>query len=486
MRRNDAAIENKSRENSNTSSHLHLVDGGIAAGLPVIAIFDIGKTNKKILLFNEQYRVVFEESTQLKETVDEDGFACENVALLTQWLRDSFEKIIKDKRFNIKAINFSGYGASFVHLDEMLQPCLPLYNYLKPFAEDLKQQFYNNYGGESLVAKQTASPVLGNLNSGMQLYRLKYEKPGEFANIKYSLHLPQYASFVLSGNLCSDITSIGCHTNLWHFQKKAYHKWVSKEGVGIKLPAIKHGTDIAANINNTIAVGIGLHDSSAALIPYLCCFAEPFILLSTGTWCISLNPFNHKVLSDYELHHDCLCYLTYEGSPVKASRLFAGYEHEQQVKKLAEHFDKPVEHYTTIQYNAALIKKKQPARETAGGGTGTHAMVKASAFGSRPLASFKTYEEAYHQLVADLIEQQVKSTKLVLAGTPVKKIFVDGGFGKNDIYMHLLANAFKGIQVYAASVPQASALGAAMAIHKHWNKRPVPEGLVEAKHYIAK
>ena len=67
-----------------------------------------------------------------------------------------------------------------------------------------------------------------------------------------------------------------------------------------------------------------------------------------------LNPFNHSVLSDYELHHDCLCYLTYNGNPVKASRLFAGYEHEQQVKRLAVHFNKPVEYYTGVKYDTSI------------------------------------------------------------------------------------------------------------------------------------
>jgi glycerol kinase len=55
-----------------------------------------------------------------------------------------------------------------------------------------------------------------------------------------------------------------------------------------------------------------------------------------------------------------------------------------------------------------------------------------------------------------------------------QKIFVDGGFGKNPIYMSLLAKAFPGIEVYAATVPQASALGAALVIHHHWNKNPLP------------
>lgn len=464
MRRNDAAIETESRVNNNSN---------------VIAIFDIGKTNKKLLLFDEQYKVVFEESIQLAETTDEDGFACEDVHRLTAWIKDSFNKVINDERFTIKAVNVSGYGASFVHLDETLKPCLPLYNYLKPYPEELRQQFYTTYGGESLVARQTASPVLGNLNSGMQLYRLKYQKPDAFKKIQYSLHLPQYVSFVLSGIVCSDITSIGCHTNLWYYSKNAYHNWVKKEGIDAKLPAIKDASDIAAHIGNNIPVGIGLHDSSAALIPYLCCFEEPFILLSTGTWCISLNPFNHSVLSDYELHHDCLCYLTYNGKPVKASRLFAGYEHEQQVKRLAAHFNKPADYYTGVKYDAA-IKLSKPLLHHS---TGNEAMVKPSGFEERSMAAFESYEHAYHQLIADIVAQQVRSTKLVLTGTPVKKIFVDGGFGKNEIYMNLLAKAFAGIQVYAASVAQASSIGAAMAIHSEWNNKPIPGGLVEVVPY---
>ncbi|MEI9908230.1 MAG: hypothetical protein WDO71_00265 [Bacteroidota bacterium] len=92
---------------------------------------------------------------------------------------------------------------------------------------------------------------------------------------------------------------------------------MKQEGLLEKLPAILGCTEIASRTQDGIAVGAGLHDSSAALIPYLSSFQEPFILLSTGTWCISLNPFNHSQLSDYELDKDCLCYLSYEGKPVK-------------------------------------------------------------------------------------------------------------------------------------------------------------------------
>ena len=113
------------------------------------------------------------------------------------------------------------------------------------------------------------------------------------------------------------------------------------------------------------------------------------------------------------------------------------------------------------------------------------AMVGQSVFAERKLEDFLSYEEAYHQLIADIIVQQTRSTNIVLKGTPVKKIFVDGGFGNNPIYMQLLALAFPGIEVYAASVAQATAMGAALAIHKEWNPLPVPADMVKLKQYKA-
>ena len=137
--------------------------------------------------------------------------------------------------------------------------------------------------------------------------------------------------------------------HIWDFTKKDYHKWVYEEGIHEKLPPIKPSDEVvpAAFPGNGYGVGVGLHDSSAALIPYQVSFQEPFVLISTGTWCISLNPFNHTPLTQEELKQDCLSYLHYKGGPVKAARLFAGQEHEDQVKRIAAHF-----HHDHIRYRA--------------------------------------------------------------------------------------------------------------------------------------
>ena len=448
---------------------------------PVIAIFDVGKTNKKLFLFNEQYKIVFERSARFTETVDEDGDPCENLESLRLSVFDSLQEVFRQPEFEVRAINFATYGASLVYVDEDGKPLAPLYNYLKPYPEALQQQFYTQYGGEDTVAFVTASPVLGSLNSGMQLYRTKYERPALFERLHYALHLPQYLSFLVSGQMHSDMTSIGCHTHLWDFTKNDYHEWVYREGIIDKLAPLAAGDQVlpASFPGNGYGVGVGLHDSSAALIPYLVSFHEPFVLISTGTWCISLNPFNHTPLTKAELDADCLCYMHYQGTPVKASRLFAGYEHEQQSKRIAEHFGQASSRYRSMAYDRNIVSHLRRAEQRGASPIGG----KMSAFGQRDLSDYRSYEEAYHRLIMDLVDLQREATQLVIKGSTVKRIFVDGGFSKNAIYMHLLAEAFPELEVFAASMAQATAVGAALAIHAAWNRQPLPSDLIELRFY---
>lgn len=437
----------------------------------VIAIFDIGKTNKKVFLFDEDYAIRFEKSIQIAEIKDEDGFPCEDVTALSTWVRDSLTELLSLTDFEIKAINFSAHGASFVNVDENGEPITPLYNYLKPFPATLQSKFYNTYGGKEFPLA-TASPILGHLNSGMQLYWLKTERPDTFKNVKYALHLPEYISSLITNKFVSGITSLGCHTNLWDFSKNDYHPWVIQEGIIKKLAPISPSNKaVKINFNGYgILSGIGLHDSSAALIPYLKYFTEPFVLISTGTWSISLNPFNHSALTSEELEKDCLCYLSYQGKPVKASRLFAGQEHDDGVKRIANHFNKSEDYYKKVAYDTHTIQK-----------------VRQNEIDLRQedLTPFSSFEEAYHHLILNLVKKQKLSTDLIIQNSSIHKIFVDGGFSQNEIYMNLMAQAFPEKKILAASLHQASALGAAIAIHDEWNSVPLSQEIIQTVHYPA-
>ena len=448
----------------------------------ICAIFDIGKTNKKLLAFNENYEVVYEKQTSILEILDDEGDSCDDLMALNLWIKKEFEVLKSIPSFVIKALNFSGYGASLVYLDQNGNTVGPIYNYLKNFPTKLKEEFWAKYNADHTFFKTVASPDLGMLNSGMQLYWLKNNKTDLFKITKYALHFPQYLSFIFSKLPKAEFTSIGCHTGIWDFENWKYHEWLEKEHIhAALLPPVNAKECI--NLNG-LCIGPGIHDSSAALVPYLKTNSEPFVLISTGTWCISINPFNEMPLTDQALKSDCLNFISFEGKSVRASRLFSGNEHGRQVKHLSEYFGMSEEYYKSITFNYKTVQwlrrnHKQVLPEQTELGN-----LKDCPFVERNLNAFRSFDEAYHQFVMDLVAQQIASTKLTIGIVLPKKIFVDGGFSKNEIFMSLLAEAFFNVEVYASEVAQASSLGAAMVISENWTNNELAISALKLKRFF--
>ena len=117
----------------------------------VIAIFDIGKTNKKILLFNENFEVVFRNSTKFDEILDDDGYPSDDIEDIENWIQNEIKKIQEQGEYRIKAINFSTHGATLVYLDTKGKRITPLYNYLKPLDQVDFNAFYDNFGFVFLI-----------------------------------------------------------------------------------------------------------------------------------------------------------------------------------------------------------------------------------------------------------------------------------------------------------------------------------------------
>ena len=150
---------------------------------------------------------------------------------------------------------------------------------------------------------------------------------------------------------------------------------------------------------------------------------------------------------------------------------------------MAEHFKVPAEQYKSVGFNVDILNGllQQGTEEVAK--NAVNSVVKTSVFNERKLDDFITYKQAYHQLILDIIVTQYFSTGLVLQGSAIEKIFVDGGFSKNPIYMNLLAAYFPKQQVFAASVAQASAIGAALCLHSEWNDKSLPADMIQLKSY---
>ncbi|MGI4884044.1 MAG: FGGY-family carbohydrate kinase [Janthinobacterium lividum] len=435
----------------------------------VYAVFDVGKTNKKLLLFDEDRRLLDERQQVCPETVDDDGFPCETLGRLTGWVRKHWRRLSHHPGYALKGVNFTAYGASFVHLGADGQPVSPLYNYLKPLPERIAAQFYAAVGqSPEEFAVATCSPALGMLNSGVQLYWLKHAKPAIYARVRTSLHLPQYLSYLLTGEKFSDYTSLGCHTGLWDFGAGRYHDWVRREGLDAKLAPLT--LDPVASAVNGVLVGVGLHDSSAAVLPYAARPAGPFLLVSTGTWAVVLNPFGAQALTPALLRRDCLSYLSPKGQPVLAARLFLGREHDFQVQRIASHFHVAPDFYLPLAAARPADAAQAPFCPWCMAGTGPFPEQPAQEW---RLAGFGTAAAAYQHLVHGLLLLLKASIDLVRQGEQI--IYVDGGFARNPLFMQGLAGHYPGTQVLALEVPQATALGALLHLQQGYaNKKTEP------------
>lgn len=448
----------------------------------VIAIFDIGKTNKKLLLFDFNLQLVSEEETRFDEKLDDDGFECDNIELIETWVKESIYKLVKSDKYDLTALNFATYGATIVYLDETGKRLTPVYNYLKPIEDIIPERIYRRYGGQDEFCRRTASPALGMLNSGIQILWLKYSKPEIFSKVRFILHFPQYISYLITGKICSEHTSIGCHTGLWDFDNMKYHTWVSDLGIDLPPPV---PVDLVHDIvlyGKKIKVGIGLHDSSSSLAPYFSGNRGKFILISTGTWCINMNPFNSEKLTVEQLDRDCLCYMSVSRNPVKSSRLFLGNLHETGVKMLNEHFHTTEDFYKSVIFDEELLrmlKNRYTGDKRAFFNFGSVSRE----FKDRiDLFDFKSFDEGYHQLMSELCDLAIEAIMLILSEKDnTENLYVTGGFAKNKIFVNLLAKSFPSKKVFTSVINNATALGAALVIYQSLNN-VVPElnlGLTE-------
>ena len=159
--------------------------------------------------FDKNYKILKRDKVTIPKIKDEDRHIAENIQGIVKWMRLRFNDLLQSKRFEIEKVNFSAFGATLVNLDQNGEVVTPVYDYHKSIKEDIIVSFYENYGPEIVFATRTGSKNLKMLNSAKQLYWLKFAKPEFYKKIKYSLHLPQYLSYVFTGEMFSNFKSDG-------------------------------------------------------------------------------------------------------------------------------------------------------------------------------------------------------------------------------------------------------------------------------------
>jgi sugar (pentulose or hexulose) kinase len=297
---------------------------------PAIAVIDIGKSNAKLAAVDPVTRATLAVRTTPNGVRNDGPYPHYDVERLWAWLIDGLAAFARD--VEITTICVTTHGAAFALLagDAL---ALPILDYEHDGPEQLREDYAMARGDFA----ETLSPDLPNgLNAGRQLWWQARAYPDAFGAVDAILPYPQYWAWRLSGAKAAEVTSLGCHTDLWNPRAADYSALARREGwdrrfpklakawdtVGTLLSAVSAATGIAA----TCRVVAGIHDSNASLLPHVLARRPPFAVLSSGTWMICFAVGGN--LDALDPARDCLANVNAFGDAVPSSRFMAGREYE--------------------------------------------------------------------------------------------------------------------------------------------------------------
>ncbi|TNM63717.1 FGGY-family carbohydrate kinase [Aliirhizobium smilacinae] len=296
-----------------------------------IAVLDIGKTNAKVVIFDAASGAEIETRRMPNRVLSGPPYPHYDVEALWSFLIESLAAFATQPGFD--AISITTHGAAAALIDADGQLALPVLDYEHLYPEEIQRAYDAVRPGFA----ETFSPRLsGGLNLGAQIHYQKTAFPEEFSRVRTILTYPQYWAYKLSGIAANEVTSLGCHTDLWRPDEGAYSALVDVLGVREPMAPVHSAFDrvgsvlpeIASEISlsRPVPVFCGIHDSNASLLPYLAGREAPFAVVSTGTWVI-----NFAVGGDIDRldkARDTLANVDAYGRIVPSARFMGGREFE--------------------------------------------------------------------------------------------------------------------------------------------------------------
>jgi L-fuculokinase len=294
-------------------------------------VFDVGKTYTKASVVSADGRV-WAERRILTPHFETPLYRAYDVDRLHNWLIEQLKAF--GQSFLIDRLIPVTHGATCAFLDEAENLLQPIQDYESP----VPAAYAREYRQIRPSFDETLSPNLPKgLNLGGQIYWHARRDPSMFARVRWILNYPQYWAWRLSGALSNEVTSLGCHTDLWVPSQKVYSSLARAQGwdqrfpdihpawerIGVLRPEIARASGLPLDIK----VCVGLHDSNAALASTLLTRREnnaapPPSVLSTGTWYIAMAP--GTCLTRLEAERDCLVNVDIFGNAVPCARFMGG------------------------------------------------------------------------------------------------------------------------------------------------------------------
>lgn len=291
-------------------------------------VIDVGKTNVKLCCVDEAGSI--REQRSRPNHVEATGpYPHFDLDAVYGWIVETLADF--PDRSSIGSIATTTHGASAVLVaGESL--ALPMLDYEFDGVAEIDAE----YDALARDFAATASPGLpAGLNLGRQLYWQRKRFPQEFAAVTDILLYPQYWAWRLTGGKGAEVTSLGCHTDLWAAREGDFSSFARAQGFDRLFPRRVNAWDAVGSLHPELArrtgltpecrVLAGIHDSNASFFTHRATRREAFSVVSTGTWVVCMAsgaPFERL-----DEERDMLANVDAFGDPIPCSRFMGGREY---------------------------------------------------------------------------------------------------------------------------------------------------------------
>jgi sugar (pentulose or hexulose) kinase len=296
-----------------------------------IAVIDIGKTNAKLALVDVQ--TLTEIAVVTRPNIVQAGPPWPHYDVDGHWtfLLDALATFHREH--GVDAISITTHGASAALLAHDGSLAAPILDYEHEYPDRIIAE----YDAIRPDFAQTGSPKLaGGLNIGAQLHYQFATDPTLRDRTAQIVTYPQYWGHRLTGVAATDVTSIGCHTDLWAPRTGEFSSLPAVLGIEGKIAPARKSTEVLGQILPHIAeatglpprtqVSVGIHDSNASLYPHILTQSGSFSVVSTGTWVIVMSVGGADTPLDPS--RDTLVNVNARGQAVPSARFMGGREFE--------------------------------------------------------------------------------------------------------------------------------------------------------------
>jgi sugar (pentulose or hexulose) kinase len=303
----------------------------MSAPLRHVGVLDIGKTNVKVAVVDLPTRTEIAVLTRPNIVLPGPPWPHFDTEGHWTFFLDALAELHKAHGIDALAVTTHGACAALLAADGTL--AAPVLDYEHEAPEAMREAFHAIRPPFS----ETGTPALRmGLSVGAQLFWQFAEVPGLRERTAHILFWPQYWAWRLSGGIAADLTSLGCHTDLWNPRAGRFSSLVDRLGIRDRIapaqaPGAILGTvrpDVAARtgLPPETPVTAGIHDSNASLVPHLTDRAAPFGVVSTGTWVVVMAVGGRAVRLDPA--RDTLVNVNAMGECVNSARFMGGREYE--------------------------------------------------------------------------------------------------------------------------------------------------------------